>query len=154
MLWLAMAMSCSPKQDSTPEQEVTTVPNEEFFPRMLEDVPVEDRKYLTDSTVIIANASKQTAHTSAALSKHRPVEPKSEVHTYYLIAGSFSSKDEAQLMVNYFETESIKTEILANKNLKRVAIKVHAKESEARQRMDSLNIRFDGLVEFWLLHAQ
>jgi len=155
MLGLALLLACSGKETEEKAKQLdTTLANETLHRRMLEDVPVEDRKFLQDSMIIIAKASKKSAHTSAALSKHRPEVPKNEVHTYYLVAGSFSSKEEAQLMVNFFETESIPSLIIPHKNMKRVAVKLTMEEQQARARMDSLNERFDGLLEFWFLHDQ
>ncbi len=153
IVWFALLTACGQENMQQAKAVSGEKPyrNETLYRRMVEDVPVEDRKYLQDSMLVVPKASKTTNRRSEVLGKHRPKELKGEVHTYYLVAGSFASEEEAQLMINYFETESIPSIVLPHKNMKRVAIKLTMEEEEARQRMDSLNARFDGLVKFWFL---
>lgn len=134
------------------ENEMAQINKEEEHPlhrRMVEDVPVEDRKYLTDTTIVLAKASRKSRSKSSVISSHKMKKTKLETGTYYLVAGTFKGKKEAQLLVNYFETEGLSTLILPHKGMQRVAIKMKADEKTARARLDSLNLKYEGIIEFW-----
>jgi cell division protein FtsN len=143
---LAQKAKSEPTLLLEPERELTT--------RTSEDIPVEDRKYLMDSSVVAAQAHRgRSESNSDAIQRHIPVPPDPEKQKFYLVAGSFTEDKEAQLMINYLETEGLSAVIVPRKKIRRVAIEVLATEDNARSLLDSLNNKYQGVIEFWLLHG-
>ena len=125
----------------------------ELRARVLEDVPIEDRHYLHDSSLIIAKASRErTENFSEAINKYIPEEPDNENRHYFLVAGSFYEESEALKLVQFLEHEELPVAVIPFENRLRVAIVLETTEDMARQKMDSLNVKYTGTLNFWFLN--